>query len=183
MAKLSGSEVAAVAKSAGLSADVDIAVAIALAESGGRSDAHNPVPPDNSYGLWQINMLGSMGPQRRKQLGISSNDDLYDPVTNARAMMLISNGGTNWKPWTTYTRGTYKLYLGKSGTSSGDAGVQNVSVTSSVGELASKIQDGHFWTRIGMYLIGFILIIIAMVMLATGNKIGKAAKLVKAVAK
>ncbi len=44
-----------------------IAAAIALAESGGNSDAHNgnAATGDDSYGLWQINMIGAMGPARR----------------------------------------------------------------------------------------------------------------------
>jgi hypothetical protein len=46
-------------------ADAVVAVAIALAESGGNPAAHNPVPPDDSWGLWQINMRGHLGPVRR----------------------------------------------------------------------------------------------------------------------
>lgn len=104
MARLSQAQIEMYARSAGLSADrAKVAAAIAMAESGGNPRSHNPVPPDNSYGLWQINMLGSMGPTRRKQLGISSNEELYDPAVNARAMAQISSGGSNWQPWATYT--------------------------------------------------------------------------------
>jgi hypothetical protein len=82
-----------------------IAAAIAMAESGGNPRAHNTDTStgDNSYGLWQINMLGEMGPERRKKYGLSSNDQLFDPETNARAMKGESGSGTNWTPWTTYT--------------------------------------------------------------------------------
>lgn len=88
-----------------------IAVAVAMAESGLNERAHNGVPPDDSYGLWQINMYGSMGPARREKYGLSSNDALYDPATNARVMADISNNGKNWSAWTTYTRGRYKIFL------------------------------------------------------------------------
>lgn len=90
-----------------------IATAIAMAESGGNAKAHNynPSTGDDSYGLWQINMLGNLGPSRRQQLGISSNDELYDPCKNAKAMSAISSNGSNWSPWTTYTNGKYKSYL------------------------------------------------------------------------
>ena len=44
---------------------------------------------DLSYGLFQINMLGGMGPERRKALGLKSNEELYDPVTNVRAAKYI----------------------------------------------------------------------------------------------
>lgn len=112
MATLSRDQIAMYARAAGLSGgSVDIAVAVALAESGGNPRAHNPVPPDNSYGLWQINMLGSLGPDRRKKLGITSNSALFDPAVNARAMSLISSKGTNWTPWSTYTNGAYKKHL------------------------------------------------------------------------
>lgn len=112
MARLSQSQVQMYAQSAGLSADrARIAAAVAMAESSGNTQAHNPVPPDNSYGLWQINMLGSLGPDRRRKLGISSNEALFDPAVNARAMAMISSGGSNFGPWSTYTNGAYKKYL------------------------------------------------------------------------
>lgn len=98
-----------------------IAYAIAMAESGGNARAHNGRAPDNSYGLFQINMLGDMGPARRRQYGLSSNEDLYDPLTNARVAYKMSNGGKNWQPWATYTGpdgrgsdGPWKSYYGGS---------------------------------------------------------------------
>ena len=49
--------------------------AIALAESGGKSGAHNTTCPDNSYGLWQINMLDEpgymLGEERRNYLDLN----------------------------------------------------------------------------------------------------------------
>lgn len=90
-----------------------LATAIALGESGGYPGAHNPdrSTGDNSYGLWQINMLGAMGPARRSALGISSNSQLWNPSINARAMHMISGGGSNWNPWTVYSKGIYRNYL------------------------------------------------------------------------
>lgn len=66
--------------------------AIALKESGGNPNAHNDLPPDNSYGLWQINMIGSLGPSRRAWLGLAVNEQLFDPATNARAAFMLWNG-------------------------------------------------------------------------------------------
>lgn len=53
---------------------------------------------DLSYGLFQINMLGGMGPERRKALGLKSNEELYDPATNVRAAKYIYDlqGPTAW---------------------------------------------------------------------------------------
>lgn len=90
--------------------EVAIMVAIALAESGGNSKSYNPKPPDNSYGLWQINMIGELGPERRKQFGISSNEQLFDPATNVRAAKMIRDS-SGLGSWTTYTGGKYKNFL------------------------------------------------------------------------
>ena len=95
--------------------DLRTAWAIAMAESGGRPTAHNPNAStgDNSYGLFQINMLGGLGPSRLRQYGLSSNEDLFDPSTNASVAFRMSGGGRNWSPWSTFKNGAYKQYLDK----------------------------------------------------------------------
>src|SRR5438093_495185 len=112
-----------------------MAYAIAMAESGGRANAHNGNADtgDNSYGLFQINMLGGMGPERRRQYGLSSNSALFDPRTNAKVAFKMSHGGTSWGPWSTYTSGAYKRYYGSSGASvsSGGGAVTTSSTTAS----------------------------------------------------
>lgn len=77
------------------------AFAIVMRESGGNPAAHNTNTGtgDNSYGLAQINMLGGLGPSRRKQFGISSDAQLLDPATNARAMYALSKGGRDFGAW------------------------------------------------------------------------------------
>lgn len=103
---------------------LNTAYAIAMAESGGNARAFNgnTSTGDQSYGLFQINMLGGMGPERRKQFGLSSNDDLYNALENARVAYKMSKGGTDWSPWSTFKRGDYKKYLGQSGAAVTDAG-------------------------------------------------------------
>jgi hypothetical protein len=86
--------------------------AIAFAESTGVPTKHNPIPPDDSYGLWQINMYGSMGPQRRQKLGITSNSELYAPAVNAVAAKMIF-GEQGFGAWSTYGGARYRLYLPK----------------------------------------------------------------------
>jgi LysM repeat protein len=78
------------------SAELDTAVRIAGAESDLETTAHNPYGED-SRGLWQINVSAHGSPW----------GDLFDPVTNARAMCDISSGGSDWTPWTTYASGAY----------------------------------------------------------------------------
>ena len=87
-----------------------VAASVAMAESGGNSMAHNKKRPDNSYGLWQINMIDDLGPDRRRRYNLKSNDDLFDPLTNAKVAYKMS-GGSNFGAWTTYTGGKYLAFL------------------------------------------------------------------------
>jgi cell wall-associated NlpC family hydrolase len=77
------------------------AFGIAKRESGGRAEAFNgnTGTGDRSYGLFQINMLGSMGPARRQQFGLRSDDDLFNPLTNAKSAFRMSNGGKDFGAW------------------------------------------------------------------------------------
>jgi hypothetical protein len=116
MATLTPEQIGKYAWNAGFGRDAPTlarAIAVAMAESGGRTDAHNgnAGTGDNSYGLWQINMIGSMGPARRKQFGISSNEALFDPQTNANAAWKVSNEGRNWTPWSVFKNGTYTKHI------------------------------------------------------------------------
>lgn len=106
---LSWDQVAEIVLSIGITdpAKAALMVAIAHRESGAfNSRAHNPNPPDNSWGLWQINVIdGAMLPQ---YLAEWRKRDLTDPWTNAHAMkfLLDKNGGdTRWS-WTTNPDGT-----------------------------------------------------------------------------
>lgn len=120
---LSVSQIYANARAAGFSASEAItATAIAMAESGGNPAAHNPNPPDNSYGLWQINMIGGLGPARLREFGLSSYSQLLDPMTNARAARRVFlDAGGHFTPWTTYTHGSYQRFLGQAQAAAGGA--------------------------------------------------------------
>lgn len=76
-----------------------MAWAVAVRESTLRPFALNKA--SNCYGLFQINMSGSMGPNRREKYSISSNEDLFDPLTNANIAYQMSNGGKDWSAWST----------------------------------------------------------------------------------
>jgi len=101
-------------QAAGLSGEkLKVAWAVGMAESGGNPRAHNGNrnTGDNSYGLFQINMIDSLGPARRRQYGLRSNEDLFDPATNIRVMLQMSNNCTNWQPWSAYKNGAYRRFL------------------------------------------------------------------------
>lgn len=73
----------------------------AMKESMGKPFAHNKNSNtgDNSYGLFQINMIGSLGPARLKQFGLKNNKELFDPATNAKIAFIMSDGGKDWSAW------------------------------------------------------------------------------------
>jgi hypothetical protein len=78
-----------------------IAWGTAMKESTGRPMAHNKNSNtgDNSYGLFQINMIGDLGPARLQKFKLKSNEDLFDPVRNAEIAFFMSNKGKNWSSW------------------------------------------------------------------------------------
>ena len=92
---------------------IPIMIAISAGESGGDAGAHNPNAStgDNSYGLWQINMIDDLGPTRRGYYGLVSNRQLFDPVTNAKAALSLYHSENSLYHWTVYDNGSYKQYL------------------------------------------------------------------------
>lgn len=180
MAAISDSAIAGFAVGAGLSGDaVAIAVAVAIAESGGDPNNHtvSSITGDDSYGLWQINMIGAEGVDRRKRFGLQSNDQLFDPAVNARVMASMSNNGKSWTAWTTYTRGTYRMYLSR-GQAAASGQTENVGITttpvsalpslSSVKALLNQLQSPEFWKVVGIIAVGAALVLYG-VMKATGD--------------
>tara|TARA_R100001509_G_C4790509_1_gene189594 strand:- start:8 stop:604 length:597 start_codon:yes stop_codon:yes gene_type:complete len=73
--------------------DLPTMIEIARRESGFNRLALNPDAStgDLSYGPFQINMIGDMGPERRKLFGIEKNEQLYDLDTSARAAKIIKD--------------------------------------------------------------------------------------------
>lgn len=90
-----------------------MAAAIALAESGGNPDAANQnTNGTTDRGLWQVNSIwGSLS--------------TFDVNGNAKAAIQISNNGSSWTPWVTYTTGAYKAFL--SGSTTPDTSVSAAS--------------------------------------------------------
>ncbi len=75
----------------GAQTEAFMAAEIAMAESGGNQYATGTV---GERGYWQIN----------PNHGALST---YDPLGNAKAAVIISDDGTDWTPWTTFTSGAY----------------------------------------------------------------------------
>ena len=81
--------------------DLKEAWAIAKKESNGRPLAFNgnTLTGDNSYGIFQINMIESLGDDRREKFDLDHNADLFNPVVNAQIAFHMSSGGEVWRAW------------------------------------------------------------------------------------
>lgn len=98
--QLPDDELDSILRQAGFSGNgLKMAKAIVFYESTNRPMALNK--SSNCYGLFQINMTGSMGPNRIKKYGLKSNEDLYNPLISAQIAYQMSNGGKNWSAWST----------------------------------------------------------------------------------
>ncbi len=83
--------------------DIAMAVAIAMAESGGRAYAIGGPNSDGTYdyGCWQINE----GAHPELFQGV----DWSNPQTNAKmAFAVYTEAGNSWKPWSVFNNGKYK---------------------------------------------------------------------------
>jgi hypothetical protein len=82
-----------------------VAWAVAMKESRGHPTSHNNTisTGDNSYGLFQINMIGGLGKDRlalfNEKFGMLKPSELFDPVTNVQVVYYMTQGGTDWSSW------------------------------------------------------------------------------------
>lgn len=178
MSKMTGVEINALALTCGfIGRQAQTIAAIALAESDGETTAHNSKPPDDSYGLTQINMIGSLGPDRRKKFGISKNEDLFDPVINLKAAKQIYND-SGFNAWTTYKKGTYKDRLDEAGTDNSPIGNAANAATNQFSGISNAINAvGTNLFKTGANLAGIIIVVVLLaigtVMLIANSKTGK----------
>ena len=91
------------------------ACAIAKAESNGRPLAFNGnvKTGDSSYGVFQINMLGELGSDRREKFELDSNAELLNPVVNAQIALHMTKGGEDWSSWSSVNGKRYQEWYSK----------------------------------------------------------------------
>lgn len=153
-------------------------VGIAYAESGGDPTKHNTTPPDDSYGIWQINMYKDLGPGRRKQFGISSDAQLLDPQTNAKAAYVVyKNQGLD--AWTTYKNGEYLKHMDGMTTAEGGNKTPAATVTDAYSGLSGTIRNlGENVFKISENFMGIgialVLLVLGVVILVMQTDKGKA---------
>lgn len=97
-------QIRALAVTAGFAGnDLEIAVAIALAESSGDQSVLGDLTLGVSVGLWQISLRWH--PEYTEA-------ELEDPQTNANAAFAIyTKAGNSFTPWSTFKSGAYVRYL------------------------------------------------------------------------
>lgn len=101
------------------------AYAVSIAESGGRSNAVGDVNLQNekwgpSIGLFQIRSLKDW---KKWNDPYRDAKRLPDPSYNTDAALKKSKQGSNWKPWTTYTQGSYLKHLAEADSMAATVGV------------------------------------------------------------
>jgi len=147
------------------------AAAIAMAESGGNPNAINYSDPGGSYGLTQINGA-AWGPGATSTLG--------NPSEAFNQMFNISQGGTNFTPWSSFNNGSYlgplsELAGGGGGTTLGSgSGIFGMLGGSSAlqGLLGGSSGSGSgssqtsWLASIGYFLLGLVLLGIGAFLLA-----------------
>ena len=88
----------------GSSGTANVAAAVAMGESSGRTQVTSPNPDGGpNVGLWQLDTKGVGAGHTVEQL--------QDPATNARITIMASANGSNWSRWEAYTKNAYKKYL------------------------------------------------------------------------
>lgn len=99
---MNAQQIASYAANAGFwGSNLVIAVAVALAESGGNPQAVGD--GGTSYGLWQIHW--TVHPEFDKS-------QLFDPQYNANAAFAIYSPKGNFTDWSAYNNGRYQAYIG-----------------------------------------------------------------------
>jgi hypothetical protein len=180
---LTMAQVYAYARQAGFAPDTAIiATAIAMAESGDNPKARGDIGLETSYwgpsvGLEQIRTV-------KAQTGKGTDRDIArvgnDPLQNMIAAYDISNHGKDFTPWTTYTSGKYRSFLGQAKTAASGVGAASsgtVSATNAVFGLPSPAEIGSKVQEIGLVLLAVALA--GGLVVAGGYKIAGSPKISK----
>lgn len=193
--QLSAKEIGAVAYFVGFPmSQVPTAVAVALAESSGNTDAINHNSNGSTdHGLWQIN-------DKAHADLITKYGNINDPIANGRAALAVYKAaGNSWSPWSTYTSGAYKSHLTSANTSAAKDGANNDLTTiqsfpndetitatapSPLSSMTSNLTSGlsgitsalgtltssSTWLRIGAVVGAVLLVLVGVVFMVESNK-------------
>lgn len=190
--RLSDAQIAGLAAAQGLSGRaLVVAVAVALAESGGDASINGPTVTTNwgngnfrthAVGLWQI----LLGPGRPNEVA------LRNPTTNAQWMKKLSSGGKNWQPWEAYTNGRYLRYWTRAQKAANNPDAQPPTSGSAdqigltdiaewpgqIADFVNLMTDPVTWLRVGMFIGGGVILAASLFMLSgQADRAAQAAKM------
>lgn len=174
--------------------DLVTAVAVALAESGGRIDATNTNSNGTTdYGVWQINSVHADEFSKHPQWWSVENADMAHDIYAA--------AGNTFQPWSTFTSGRYTSFLLQASSAAKNPDTSNIvggpgdtktvttipgvdsiaeslsGITTAIAGVTSWIGNAQNWERVGLVLIGGALVVGALIMVAGGSIGGVAKKL------
>lgn len=153
MTQLSRNQLYRYAQQAGFTGfGLDIIVAIAQAESGGNTQATNCNNPGGTCdrGVLQINNYWHSE---------VNNACAYDPGCAFKQAYRISQNGTNFTPWSTFTNNNYKTFLNPNASSTNNSSNNGSSGNGS----SNSITDPTFWTGIAEHIFIFLLAIVVII--------------------
>jgi len=172
MTQLSHEQLTSYAQQAGFSGvGLQTIVAIAMAESGGNTQAQNCNNPNGTCdrGVLQIN----------NHFHSEVTDACaYDPACSFKAAFKISNSGINFSPWTTFTSGAYGKFLGNSQQSTSTP-TSSSSSSSGSGTTGGSVCDAFiiggiicsdFFENGVIVVIGILIAIVALIGLLNSRK-------------
>ena len=144
MSSLNAQQIATLLQQQGVAKEkIPTMAAIALAESSGRLQAFNPNAQtgDRSYGLFQVNMYGGLGPARMKQFGLKNEKDLFNPETNVRAAkQILESQGLG--AWSVYKGGQYKKFLPEAQKAAASLGLPQAQAPTQTQAVPTQSQPG-----------------------------------------
>lgn len=196
MTTLSAAQIAQYAYQAGFrntaaGQDLTLAVAVALAESGGQTNAthrNSDSRKTTDYGVWQINSYWHRD--------LIARGNWSDPAYNAKMAFIIKTTRGGWTQWSTFNSGSFFKHM-PAAIKAAEA-VQNGQPDTVVNppnatlpatdmdgdgngleDAVKKITDPHTYIRLAMAVTGALLLLLGLVMLGWNN----APQSVKTVAK
>lgn len=180
---LTPGQIANWAQQAGFSGpDLTTAIAVALAESGGNTDAVNHNSNGSTdYGVWQINSVHADLFNKYPQWWSVENADMAYEIYKA--------AGNKFTPWTTYTSGAYQKFMTQAAQAAGNpspaAGggpdqtttVNPISqLADGVGGLISWLSTPSNWIRILEVIGGATLVLIGLHSIIADTSVYQAGK-------
>lgn len=168
---LSDVAIAEAARRAGFKGnDLVVAVAVAIAESGGDTTAHNDSEPDGSesFGLWQINSVHK---------SLLDSGDWRNPDDNARMAFVVWQM-QGWTAWGVFNNQSYLLRMPRAQSAVAQIGqsdtgqtqliglnpLDNVTaVLGRLGDFLAFITDRQNWLRVLMVVVGVSMLSIVVI--------------------